>query len=57
LGGAYVLQYVTGGLGHGEQVLRYDAVADDWTPVLNMLESRAFFCAVTIGVSSLVGED
>jgi hypothetical protein len=37
-------------------VLRYDAVIDTWTSVSDMLESRAFFCAVTIGVSGPVEE-
>jgi hypothetical protein len=48
--------YVAGSLRHGTRVLRYDAVIDTWTPVSDMLEGRAFFCAVTIGVSGPVEE-
>jgi N-acetylneuraminic acid mutarotase len=48
--------HVAGSLRHGTRVLRYDAVTDEWTPVMNMLEGRAFFCTVTIGVS-VVEED
>jgi hypothetical protein len=38
-------------------VLRYDAVADTWTPVLDMLQGRIYFCAVSIGVSGPVKKE
>jgi N-acetylneuraminic acid mutarotase len=43
--------YVAGGVGHGAgaRVERYDAVADTWTPVLDMLEGRTCFSAAIIG--------
>jgi hypothetical protein len=41
--------YAAGGHGSESSVTRYDAAADTWTAVSNMLEGRAHFGAVTIG--------
>jgi hypothetical protein len=48
--------YVAGGFDHGARVLRYDAVADTWTPELDMLQGRECCCAVTVGASGPVEE-
>jgi N-acetylneuraminic acid mutarotase len=40
--------YVAGGDGNSSNVERYDVVTDTWTAVVDMLEGRAGFCAVTI---------
>jgi hypothetical protein len=41
--------YAAGGEDSESKVQRYDAATDIWTAVSNMLESRAYFGAVTIG--------
>jgi N-acetylneuraminic acid mutarotase len=49
--------YVAGGLSHTKSVERYDAATDTWTQVLDMLEGRESYCAVTLGFTGPVEEE
>jgi N-acetylneuraminic acid mutarotase len=49
--------YAAGGINNRTNVKRYDAVADTWTPVLDMLQGRVCFGAVTIGCTGPFEEE